>query len=85
MPETRTSHYNDDGEQVTEREVTHEGETYRFEVDLDEADSTDDGHTYLDGDRSEVPDEVEAALREFGAGEEPTTEPTIEGGAADGD
>jgi hypothetical protein len=67
MPETQTQHYNDDGEQVTEREVRTQGDTYRFEVDLD-ADDQEDGHTYQDGDRGDVPEEVEQALREFGAG-----------------
>lgn len=67
--QSRTIHRNDeDGEQVTEREITHAGETYRFRVDLDAADDeTADGHEY-EGDRDDVPREVEKALTEFGAG-----------------
>lgn len=67
--ETRTIHETDErGEQVTRREVLHQGETYEFEVDLSAGEEEGrDGHIY-DGDRSEVPAEVEQALGEFGAG-----------------
>ncbi len=82
--ETRTIHEKDErGDQRTVREVDHDGETYRFEVDLDAADDDEaDGHEY-DGDRAAVPAEVEQALGEFGAGASPAPDPAASEGGDD--
>lgn len=70
MVHVSTIHANDEhGQQATFREVEHEGETFEFRVDLGAVDDPeDDGHEYVGEDRGEVPDEVEQALAEHGAG-----------------
>lgn len=70
--QVHTEHSKDErGIQETERVVEHDGEEYRFAVDLDAAGEERDGHRLVgDRDRGDVPAEVEQALGETGAGAE---------------
>lgn len=71
---TQTIHAIEDGEQVTRRVVEYDGEEYEFDVDLDAAEDADeDGHSF-EGDRNDVPTQVEDALTEFGAGPSSTAD-----------